>query len=171
MAETLDNSAADQEFVISRTFKAPRELVFQAWADAERFAQWWGPKGFTLGVASADIRPGGEFLYSMTSAAGQEMWGKFVYHEIEAPDRLVFVNSFSNPKGEIVRAPFSDTWPLEVFNVVTFTEKDGETTVTLRGGPINASAAELAMFAGMFDSMRGGFGGTFDQLEAYLASA
>ncbi|MEO7716734.1 MAG: SRPBCC domain-containing protein [Capsulimonas sp.] len=169
MSETLEN-VSGQQLVITRVVKAPRDLVFQAWTEVERFAKWWGPKGFDLGVANADIRPGGEFHYSMKSAAGQEMWGKFVYREIEAPERLVFVSSFSNPEGEITQAPFSNDWPREVLNVVTFTEQDGETTMTLRGGPINASAAEQAFFEGMFDSMRGGFGGTFDQLDAYLAS-
>ncbi|BDI34544.1 ATPase [Capsulimonas corticalis] len=167
--ETIDN-VTEKELVITRIFNAPRELVFKAWGEAERLAHWWGPKGFTLGVATLEFRPGGVFHYSMTSAQGQEMWGKFVYREIEAPERLVFVTSFSNPEGEITRAFFSDTWPLEVLNVVTFTEQDGKTTMTLRGGPINATEAEQAAFEGMFGSMQQGFAGTFDQLETYLAS-
>jgi uncharacterized protein YndB with AHSA1/START domain len=52
---------------------------------------------------------------------------------------------------------------------MTLTEKDGKTTLTLRGGPINATDEERKTFVSMFDSMRQGFGGTFDQLAAYLA--
>jgi uncharacterized protein YndB with AHSA1/START domain len=56
-----------------------------------------------------------------------------------------------------------------VLNTMTLTEKDGRTTVALVGGPINATEEERRIFAGMHDSMRQGFGGTFDQLADYLA--
>lgn len=63
-----------------------------------------------------------------------------------------------------MRAPFSATFPLEIKNLVTFTEEDGKTTITLSGGPINATQDELDFFKAMFDSMNQGFAGTFDQL-------
>jgi uncharacterized protein YndB with AHSA1/START domain len=108
----------------------------------------------------------------MAYQPGHEMYGRFVYREIAAPGRLIFVNSFSDAAGGITRAPFpqlGDRWPLEVLNSMTLTEKDGKTTLTLRGGPINATDEERKTFVSMFDSMRQGFGGTFDQLAAYLA--
>jgi hypothetical protein len=46
-----------------------------------------------------------------------------------------------------------------------------QTTVTLRGGPINALPAEREKFAGFFDSLNQGFSGTFDQLAEFLAIA
>ena len=49
-------------------------------------------------------------------------------------------------------------------------EKDGKTMLTLRGRPLNATDEERATFVDMFPSMQQGFGGTFDQLEAYLAA-
>jgi uncharacterized protein YndB with AHSA1/START domain len=54
---------------------------------------------------------------------------------------------------------------------MTLSEQGGKTTLTLRGAPINATEEERKTFAGMFDSMRQGFGGTFDQLDDYLAKA
>ena len=60
--------------------------------------------------------------------------------------------------------------PLEVSSTLTLTEQDGKTTLTLRGGPINATEEERKMFASMFRSMEQGFGGTYDQLAAYLAT-
>jgi uncharacterized protein YndB with AHSA1/START domain len=83
----------------------------------------------------------------------------------------VFVSSFSDEAGGITRAPFSPTWPIEVLNNLTLTEENGKTTLTLRGGPINPTHEERANFEGMFDSMQQGFGGTFDQLDEYLAKA
>jgi uncharacterized protein YndB with AHSA1/START domain len=103
-------------------------------------------------------------------AAGQTMWGRFVYREIEAPGRIVFVNSFSDAQGGLTRAPFADAWPEEILNTWTFTEKDGQTTLDLRGEPINANAVETAVFLAGFPSMRMGFGGTLDQLDAHLAA-
>jgi uncharacterized protein YndB with AHSA1/START domain len=109
------------------------------------------------------------FHYGMRSPNGQEMWGRFVYREIVAPERIVFINSFSDASGGLTQAPFSETWPLEVSNTLTLIEQDAKTTLTLRGGPINATEGERKMFADMFGSMQEGFTGTFDQLAAYLA--
>ena len=163
-----------QEFAFSRTFDAPRERVWRAWTDAEALAQWWGPKGVTIRVLKLDLRPGGMFHYSMAFQPGHEMYGRFIYREIVAPERIVFIISFSDAAGGITRAPFPQLkglWPLEVLNVVTFTEQGGKTTIALRGGPIDATEEERKMYAANADSMRQGFGGTFDQLAGMLAKS
>jgi uncharacterized protein YndB with AHSA1/START domain len=160
-------------FSISRVFDAPRRLVWQAWSEADRLARWWGPKGMPVTVHKLDFRPGGVFHYAMHGPDGRPaMWGRFVYREIVAPERIVYVSSFSDEAGGIARAPFPkirETWPLEVLNRLTFTEEKGKTTVSLRGGPIDPTEAERRTYEGMFDSMQKGFGGTFDQLEEHLA--
>jgi uncharacterized protein YndB with AHSA1/START domain len=163
---------ATDEFTITRSFAAPRTTVWKAWTDAVSLAQWWGPKGCTIRVIALDVRPGGLFHYAMAFQPGHEMFGRFVYREIAAPERLVFVNSFSDAAGGITRAPFPQLqgkWPLEVLNVVTFGEEGGRTTVSLRGGPINATEEERAMFESATASMQQGFGGTFDKLDEFLA--
>jgi uncharacterized protein YndB with AHSA1/START domain len=160
--------ASGELFVISRVLDASRERVWQAFAMAEALAQWWGPVGFAIEVKRLEFRPGGMFHYCMKSPTG-DMWGRFIYREIAAPERIVFINSFSDPQGEITRAPFPGPWPLEVLNTLTLLEENGKTTLNLRGGPINATAEELAVFRAGFDSMRQGFGGTWDQLAAYLS--
>lgn len=165
-------TAADtKEFTFARTFDAPRDLVWKAWTSAEALGQWWGPKGADIRVIAFDLRPGGIFHYAMAFQPGQEMYGRFVYREVMAPERIVFVNSFSDASGGVTRAPFpqlAGKWPLEVLNVVTFTEEGGRTTVSLRGGPINATDDERAMFSSATASMQQGFGGTFDKLDDYL---
>lgn len=169
---TKNNSAPppeERELVITRVFDAPRELVWKAFTEADRLAHWWGPQGFTMLASALDLRPGGVFHYSMRSPEGRTMWGKFVYREIQTPERMVFVNSFSDEDGNTIRAPFSSIWPLEVLNTVTLTESEGKTTVTLRGGPINATEQERETFWNARKSVRRGFAGTFDQLAAYLA--
>lgn len=162
-------NADECELVITRIFDAPRELVFKVWTEPEHLKMWWGPKGFAINVSRLDLRPDGIFHYSMRSADGHEMWGKFVYREIVAPEKIVYVNSFSDEEGNTVRSPFSQSWPLEVLYTLTLSENEGKTTLTLRGGPINATEEERQTFVEFFDSMKQGFGGTFDQLADYLA--
>jgi uncharacterized protein YndB with AHSA1/START domain len=170
LEQQLPNIAAEQ-LVISRGFDAPRGLLFKAWTKPERLAQWWGPKGFEVIEAKLDLRPGGVFHYGMRSPNGDVMWGKFVYREVVPPERLVFINSFSDENGGITRHPLSATWPLEMMNTLTLFERDGKTTLTLRVGPHHATEEERATFKAGHSSMQQGFTGTFDQLAAYLERA
>ena len=103
----------DAPFVIARVFDAPRQNVWRAWTEPDRLRQWWGPKGFKVHTCKVDLRPGGIFLYGMTAHDGTDIWGRFVYREIEAPEKLVFMVSFSNPEGGVSRHPWSPSWPLE----------------------------------------------------------
>jgi len=159
----------ERELVITRVVNAPRELVWKAFTEAERLAKWWGPAGYTMRVSALDFRTGGLFLYSQRSPDGQLMWGRFVFGDIQAPERLTFVSSFSDADGNMTRAPFSTTWPLEILNVATFDEAEGKTTLTLRGGPINATAEEREMFWMAQESVERCLAGTLDQLDDYLA--
>jgi uncharacterized protein YndB with AHSA1/START domain len=155
--------------VITREFNAPRKLVFDTITKPEHIVNWWGPKGFKPTVLKMDVRPEGIFHYSI-EAGEFKMYGIFVYKEIKSPELLSFVNSFSDEQGNIIRAPMSDTWPLEIMNTWTFTEKDGKTTITLSGMPLNATTEEQATYEAAFEGMNEGFKGTFDQLADYLAT-
>lgn len=161
----------NEQFLIERTFNAPRELVYLAWTQADSLAQWWGPKGFKITVARFEFSPGGVFHYSMTADNGAEMWGRFTFEEMLHPERIVFISSFSDKEGNKTRGPFFDgKWPLEIRNVLTLTEDDGKTKLTLKGAPVNATPQEIALYESMAGSMQQGFKGTFDQLEAYLST-
>lgn len=161
-----------QEFTTSRTFDAPRALVWKAWTESERMAQWFGPKGSTIIHSNNDPRPGGIYHYGMRAANGHEMWGRWVYREVTEPERLVYLSSFSNPEGDVVPAPFPGDWPLEMLATITFSEpQPGQTTVTVRWIAHNATEAQQKHFAAMFPSMQGGWSGTFDQLDQYLRQA
>ena len=165
-----DRTVSEHELLIVRTFDAPRELVFRAFAEARHLARWWGPKGFVMGVHTLEFRPGGVFHYSMRSPGGQEMGGKFVYHEILEPEKIVYVSSFSDAEGGLTRHPMWPEWPLQVWNVVTFEEQQGKTLLTLRGYPLNAPEREVESFQQVHSGVRMGFRGTLDQLEEYLAT-
>jgi uncharacterized protein YndB with AHSA1/START domain len=161
--------ARDIAFVIERVFDAPRDLVWKVYTDPEHLKHWWGPKGLTMLSCKVDLRPGGMFHYGMRTPDGHDMWGKFVYREIDPPKKLVFVVSFSDSQGGITRHPMSPAWPLEVLNTTTLVEEDGKTRMTMHGIPINATAEERRTFKEGHGSMQQGFKGTLDQLDAYLA--
>jgi uncharacterized protein YndB with AHSA1/START domain len=158
-------------FEINRVFDAPRDKVWKAWTETERLKQWWGPAGFKVHTCKVDLRPGGSFLYGMTAPDGTDMWGKFAYREIEAPKRLVFINSFSDPKGGVTRHPWSPNWPLLMLSTVTFEEQaGGKTKVTVEWTPADGSSdLERKTFDEGRASMTQGWGGTMDQFAGYLS--
>jgi uncharacterized protein YndB with AHSA1/START domain len=157
-----------REFVISRTFDAPRDLVWKAWTERDQLMRWFGPKRFTMTAGSVDLRPGGVMHYGLRGPDGTEIWGRFVYREVAPPERLVMVNSFSDTAGGITRHPFDPAWPLELLTRTTFEERDGKTTVTVTWSPLNATDAERKTFDGAHDDMRAGWTGTFDNLAEHL---
>ena len=165
-------SSSSKEFVISREFDAPRELVWTAWTERERMMQWFGPKGFVMTHATLDFRVGGVFHYCLRAPNGTEMWGKFTFREIVPPQRLVWVNAFSDPQGGLGHHPLAPEWPRQMLTVATFEERaPGRTTVTIRWTTIDATPEEQRTFDAGFDSMRMGWTGTFEQLEEYLKRA
>jgi uncharacterized protein YndB with AHSA1/START domain len=162
---------APRPFIISRTFDAPRQLMWKAWSERRRLMEWFGPQGFKMPAGKMDFRPGGSFHYCMESPDGNEMWGKFVYREIIAPEKIVIVNSFSDEAGGIIRHPMSATWPLEMLSTFTLAEENGRTTATVHWVPLNATEEERKTFDTSHEAMKQGWTGTFDQLAAYLAKA
>ncbi|HZQ00729.1 MAG TPA: SRPBCC domain-containing protein [Reyranella sp.] len=161
------------EFVLSRVLDAPRALVWKCFTDPEHMKQWWGPKGFKVIASKMDLRPGGSYHYGMEPPNnGPAMWGKFVYREIVPMERIVFISSFSDAVGGITRHPMAATWPLYMLSIFSFEdEPGGKTKFTLRWSPHNASEEEIKTFAAAKSSMQQGWGGTLEQLEAYLARA
>jgi uncharacterized protein YndB with AHSA1/START domain len=167
MIETSNVSAAT-EFTFSRTFDASRQQVWNAFTQPEHLKHWWGPKVCSIEIARFEFHPNGIFLYSMKMPGGPPMWGRFIYREISAPSRLIFLNSFSDENGGLARNPWMSRFPLETLNTIVFTEENGKTTLTLTGGPINCTDDERNLYLANIDNMREGFGGSFDVLAAYL---
>ena len=160
-----------EPFVISRVFDAPRERVWQAWTEVERLKQWWGPKGFTVTHCKLDLRPGGIMHYCLRPPDGKEMWGKFVYREIVKPERLVWVNSFSDKDGGTSVHPMNANWPREMLTTVTFEPQGAATKLTVCWIPLEGSSElERKTFDEGRESMKMGWGGTMDQFASYLAT-
>ena len=132
---TTRTTATTQDLVIERTFNAPRDLVWKAWTEPERFKRWWGPKTFTTPFSEIDLRVGGAYRYCMRAPDGKDYWGGGTFREIVPQRRIVATDSFVDPQGNVVPASYSgmaEDWPLELLLTVTFEEHDGKTRFTLR---------------------------------------
>lgn len=156
-------------FVISRVFDAPRERVWAAWTEVEHLKRWWGPKDFTLLHCSIDLRPGGMGHYCLRAPDGMEMWGRFVYREIVKPERLVWINAFSDKDGGLGVHPMNPDWPREMLTTVAFEAQGAKTKVTIEWIPVDGSSElERRTFDGGRQSMNMGWTGTLDRFDAFL---
>lgn len=168
MNEAHRNSSAT--LLIERQLKAPRELVWKVWSQAEHMKKWWGPKNWDLGVLTFEFKPGGRFHYSMTAPDGNVGYGVSQFVEIVEPERIVFYNSFADDAGNPVKPGFSADYPLRVLNILTFEADGNETRLRMEAHPDNASQSELDFYRNMHDNLTQGFGGTLEQLAKYLDS-
>jgi uncharacterized protein YndB with AHSA1/START domain len=150
-----------KEFVMERVFDAPRELVFRAYAEPELLAQWWGPKGWTLPVCKIDFRPGGVWHYCMKGPGGEEAWGKAIYREIVAPERIVYTDMFSDAAGNV-----AEGMP-EMVTTVTFTEHGGRTKLISRTQFASAADLQATLDMGMAE----GAAESWDRLAELLIKA
>jgi uncharacterized protein YndB with AHSA1/START domain len=146
---------AERELAITRTFEAPRELVFRMWTDPAHVARWWGPHHFTNPVCEVDARVGGAILIHMRAPDGADhpMTGRFL--EIAPPERLVFTTAVDSADGERL---------LEGHTTVTFAEHGGKTTLTLNTRAVGFAAVAARMLEGM----QAGWTQSLEKLEALV---
>jgi uncharacterized protein YndB with AHSA1/START domain len=99
---------SDLEILMTRTFDAPRPVVFEAWTKAEHVKHWWDPSGAPLSICEIDLRTNGAFRW-VNSAHGAEHSFAGTYHEITAPERLVFtVKIFPSRPDPLATLVFSE---------------------------------------------------------------
>jgi len=159
------------DFIVTRTFDAPRERVFAAWTDPKRLARWWGPGEFTCPVCEMDPRPGGAFRIVMRSPEGVDYPLNGVVTEIVPPERLVMTCDTAEHPPEwhdelnaLRGAPKGTPTPSVTF-VVTFETDGAGTRLTVRNRFPTAADRDAHVEMGMGE----GWGGLMDKLAALLA--
>ena len=155
--------ADEREFVITRTFDAPRDLVYRAWTEPKHMAQWWGPHHFTNPICEMDVRPGGRWRIVMRDPAGNEHPAKGEYREVVPPERLVWTIDHSELSDEwhaLVNPSHRKGDPrpaIEVVNTVTFDDVGGKTQLTIRlqfeSAQARAALVKLGMSEGWSQSL------------------
>ena len=159
------------EFLITRRFAAPIEQVFDAWADPDKMVEWSGPTGSKAEIVEGRIAEGERSISRTTGEGYPEMYSLMVWREIRPPSRIAWEQSFCDPQGNKIGAPFFDHWPLTLLTTVDFVAQGDETVVTLSWKPIEGTPEGFAEFASQMASMTGGWSGSFDKLDAFLAGA
>jgi uncharacterized protein YndB with AHSA1/START domain len=163
-ANKMISRVEDRELILERTFDAPRDLVFKAFSEAEHLKRWFGPKSWPLSVCNIDFRPGGVWHYCMKCIDesqehyGQEAWGKAVFREIVEPERIVYVDSFSDAEGDI------DKELPESLVTLTFVEQEGKTKLINQTQFASVEALKTVMDMGHLQGMAE----TWDNLEEFL---
>ena len=158
---------AESQLIIKEKINASKEAVFLAFSTAESLKEWWGPVESPIDVLFLNFRPGGKFHYRMNGL--HQSYGVKQYLEIVPNSKIVWLNSFADEKGNPIKAPFEGlNIPVEIKNSITLTEENGITTLSLTAEPHNSNEAEIAGFISIIDGMKQGFGGTLNQLAAYL---
>lgn len=157
------------EFTITRRFDAPVSRVFQAWANPDQMAQWSGPKGATTVVISGEVAEGATLF--ARGEINDEAYAHTLSHylTIETDRKLVWEQSFADEAGNKTEPEFAPGWPITMLTTVEFEDHGGATQVTLRWRPVGATPEQEAVFAANMASMTGGWSGSFEKLDAFLA--
>lgn len=124
-------------FVVTRHFDAPRQLVWDTWTKPEHVVKWWGPRQYGTGSEQVkmDVRTGGSYLFPMVGPDGSTTWSGGTYEEVTPISRIKCTDSFMDAEGNRVRASyypgFPEGWPEVMPMTVDFTEEDRGTCLTI----------------------------------------
>lgn len=153
-ARTMIERTSGRELVVTRTFNAPRHLVFRAWSEAELFKRWWVPKSVPITLLSCemDVRTGGGYTLVFSHPAAPEPMSFFgKYLDVVPPSRIVWTNEEAGDAGQVT--------------TVTFEERDGTTLVVVHDLYPSKAALDEAVASGSTNWNDE----TFGQLDELLA--
>lgn len=154
--ETTDN-----EIIFTRTFGAPRKLVFETYTTCEHLMIWWGPRTWPLNYCKMDFREGGTWHYCMKGPnPGDESWGLAKFRKISEPEIIIYNDYFSDKNRNInTEMPAFDT-------TITFRSEDDKTEVKVASKVGSKEEVDKLLEMGMIE----GFTETWDRLEEHLSS-
>jgi uncharacterized protein YndB with AHSA1/START domain len=77
--------------VLTRTFKAPRELVWAAWTTPAHMKEWLGlSEQMTPESITMDVRKGGRFRIQLKAEDGEYFTAAGTYLTVQPPEQLVY---------------------------------------------------------------------------------
>lgn len=151
---------------IERTFDAPKEVLWRAYADKDLFVRWWGPEGWETTVKEFDFRPHGHNHYCMKCVDknqgewfGQESWGLMEFQDVSEPDSFTYQDFFSDANGTANRE-----MPALVITV-ELKEENGKTTVVSTSKAKTAEEIEKLLAMGMVE----GYSSSCERLDRLVA--
>jgi uncharacterized protein YndB with AHSA1/START domain len=146
MAETeIVIEPGRQDIIIRRVFDAPPDVVFKAFTDPDVIPNWLGPRKSNLVIDHWDLQPGGRWRYVDRGADGTEYGFKGVFHDVQAPGRIVQTFEFEGMPGHVQ------------LETATFEEVDGKTRYVgvsvFQSVEDRDGMAQSGMQEGVLDSM------------------
>jgi uncharacterized protein YndB with AHSA1/START domain len=144
-----------QEIVMTRTFDAPRDLVFKTTMDPDLIPRWWGPRYLTTTVDEMDVRPGGKWRYIQRDPEGNVHAFRGVYHDITAPQRVVCTFEYEGVPGHVL------------LQTMTLDDDGGKTKLTMQSVFQSVADRDGMVEAGMEIGARD----MVDRIEELLAAA
>ena len=162
MTATSTTQTKDTDIVITREFKAPRQLVWDAWTTPEHIEKWFGPKGFSTRVEAFDFKVGGRSVYIMIGPDGTEYPATGVYREIVPIEKIVSTDEFGDGMEEA--HPEMDL-PKGMITTFLFDDLGERTKLTLTTSHPTVEDREKHEAMGVVD----GWNSTLDKLEEVLS--
>jgi uncharacterized protein YndB with AHSA1/START domain len=146
---------SDREIVMTRTFDAPRELVFEAHSSCEHMSNWWGPRKYEVASCEIDFRPGGSWRMVHKTADGSEEYGfRGEFRQIVPPERIVWTFEWEGMPGHVS------------VETLTLEERDGKTTLTATSVYDTVEDRDGMLQSGMEE----GAAEAYDRLDEYLVT-
>ena len=141
------------QVITTRTFDAPRDLVFRAFVEPDLLVQWLGPRKYTMTIDRFDVRDGGSWRYVHSDDQGNAFGFHGVFHGEPSPDGFVQTFEFEGAPGHVS------------MDTVTFEEHDGKTTVRTNSVFQSVEARDAMVQSGMAEGMNDGY----ERLDELLA--
>ncbi len=155
-------TTTERELTLTRTFDAPRPLVFEAFSSCEHLKHWWGPRSWPMHECTIDFRVGGVWHYCLRGPNPEdESWGYAVYDEIVAPERIAYTDSFADAEGNV-----NEQMP-RTRSTIDLVEVDGRTRATFCAAYPTAEDLRTVIDMGM----EAGITETLDRLEEHVTGA
>ena len=141
-----------QQIIMTRTFDAPRELVFRAYTDPTLLIQWLGPRRMTMTIDRYEVRDGGSWRYTHRDDNG-EYGFHGVFHGDPSPDSVVQTNEFEGVPGHVS------------LETLTLEERDGKTLMRTNSVFQSVEDRDAMVQSGMEE----GFNESMERLDELLA--
>ena len=141
---------SEREVKVTRSFKAPRALVYRAYTEPQLVQRWLlGPPGWSMPVCEMDVRVGGQYRWQWKNREDGSQFGFFgTFTEVDAPSRITHDQYFD--PGSI-----GGTMPVDDPCIVSLelSEQDGVTTLVCNLTFVSKEARDGAVSTGMTDGM------------------
>jgi uncharacterized protein YndB with AHSA1/START domain len=100
-ATTITANPGQQVVDIERVIDAPVEDVYRAYTEKDLYAQWCGPRGYTMDLTKFDVRDGGSWAFVHHSPDGGDFGFHGSYHSVQPRERIVQTFEYEGVPGHV----------------------------------------------------------------------